>query len=296
MALSVVLLHGTWMTFYSGFFARRPPALRLVLFVFASLLALLAAGPLLGFTSGLFRIAEIPGWLFPALVSSVLLVVSWGALRLEGQGLDVLGLVPTRRRLGEFAVGFAFAVVLFGGVALVRAASVGAGWTFDLEAGLWAAVIGLPVAFVLMFSEELLFRGYAFRKAEEAWGAPAALVVSSVAFGAYHVVGEGMWGMGAFFLFAMPLLGGLVFGLAAQRTGGLALPTGLHLGGNWVNASVFGLAVPEGSALWTAPLDAAQISFLTAPDVVPRLPYITAVVLLLVIVARWPRMKPVAAS
>lgn len=277
-------------------FAGSHPLLRLLAFLLAAALVMVAAGPVLGLASGLFELASIPGWLYAAMVSALLVVVSWAALRMEGEGLRSLGLVPTRRRLGEFAAGFGVAAVLFSIVALVRAASVGAGWTFDPEAGLRAAVLGLPIAFVLMFSEELLFRGYAFHKAEEAWGAPAALVVSAVAFGAYHVLGSGMWGMGAFFLFAMPLLGGLVFGVAAQRTGGLALPLGMHLGGNWVNASVFGLAMPAGSALWAAPLDAVQITFLAAPDLMPRLPYIVAIVLLLVVVTRWPRMKPLAAA
>jgi membrane protease YdiL (CAAX protease family) len=142
-----------------------------------------------------------------------------------------------------------------------------------------------------MFSEEVLFRGYAFRKAEALWGAPVALIASSALFGAYHVVGTGYWGTGALFLFAMPALGGLVFGLAALRTGGLALPIGLHLGGNWVGAYVFGLGTPQGSALWSASVDAAQGAWLLAPDLVPRLPYLAGVVLLAVAVAKWPRRQ-----
>jgi membrane protease YdiL (CAAX protease family) len=251
-----------------------------------------AVGPVAGLASALFGIdTGHPAvvWLFPVLVSAALLGVTWAALRVERGGLGSLGLVPTRRRAAEFGAGFAVAAGLFAVVALVRAASVGADWTFDLASGARAALIGLPLAFVLMFSEELLFRGYAFRKAEKLWGAPVALVGSSLLFGAYHVVGSGYWGAGALFLFAMPALGGLVFGLAALRTGGLALPLGLHLGGNWVGASVLGLGVPEGAALWAAPVDAAQAAWLMAPDLLPRLPYIAGVALLAVAVLTWPR-------
>ena len=42
--------------------------------------------------------------------------------------------------------------------------------------------------------------------------------------------------MGWVFRLGMPTLGGLVFGVAMIRSGGLALPIGLHLGGNWVQA------------------------------------------------------------
>ena len=271
--------------------ARRSPGLRLVVF----LLAALAAGPLVGIAVGTLGLSGVPGWAYAGLVSIWLLGLTWGAVRSEGGTLRTLGLVPTRRRVREFAVGFGLAAGAFAAVALVRAASVGAEWTVDPVAGARAAVLGLPLALVLLLPEELLFRGYAFQKAVARWGAPAALAASTLAFGAYHVVGSGAWGMGALFLFVLPALGGLLFGVAALRTGGLALPTGLHLGGNWVNASVLGLGTVEGGALWAAPLDAAQVAALTAPDVVPHLPYVGALALLAVAVAGWPRTDAVGA-
>jgi hypothetical protein len=35
-----------------------------------------------------------------------------------------------------------------------------------------------------------------------------ALIATSVAFGAYHLIGRPYWAIGAFFVFAMPALGG----------------------------------------------------------------------------------------
>lgn len=258
-------------------------------FLALACVAVLAVGPVVGLAAGLFGLGH-PGLnrLFPALISAALLGITWAALRTEGHGLRRLGLVPTRRRAAEFGVGFGVAASLFVVVAFLRAASVGAGWVFDPVAGIRAAALGLPLALLMLLPEELLFRGYAFRKAEALWGAPVALVVSALAFGAYHLVGSGDWAMGAAFRFAMPALGGLVFGYAALRTGGLALPIGLHLGANWVNASVFGLAVPEGAALWSAPLTALQVVTLTAPDLLPSLPYLVAVAVLAVVVMAWP--------
>jgi membrane protease YdiL (CAAX protease family) len=186
-------------------------------------------------------------------------------------------------------------VAAFAVVALARAEMVGASWQFDPTTGAQAALLGLPVVLALMASEELIFRGYAFQKAEQLWGPAAALVGSSLAFGAYHVVGSEYWGMGAFFLFLTPTLGGLVFGLAALRTRSLALPFGLHLGGNWVNASLLGLGVPSGRALWAAPLDPSQVTTLMAPDVWPRLPYLIAVAVLFAAVALWPPRRRTAA-
>lgn len=271
---------------------KRDAALRLLGFVVAAAAAIILIGQVAGLSFGLLGIGPdhvAAQWLFPVLFSTALLGVTWAALRTEKSGFAVLGLVPTRRRAAEFGVGFAVAVVIFSVVAVVRAAAVEAGWTLNPASGARAALVGLPFTFVLMFSEELIFRGYAFRKVQTLWGGPVAVVGSSLLFGAYHVVGSNSWGMGAVFLFAMPALGGLVFGLAALRTGGLALPLGLHLGGNWSGANVFGLGAPEGSALWTAPVDAAQASWLLAPDLLSRLPYLIGVGLLAGAVIAWPR-------
>ena len=271
---------------------KRLAILQLLGFLTLACVAIGAVGPIAGLAAGLLGIVQhhpASRWLFPALVSAVLLGVTWAAFRAEGKQIRSLGLVPTRRRAVELGWGFVLAASAFAVVALVRSASIGASWTFDPVAGSRAAVLGLPLALVLLLPEELLFRGYAFRKAEALWGAPATLVVSALAFGAYHVVGSGYWGMGAVFRFAMPALGGLVFGYAALRTGGLALPIGLHLGGNWIQASVLGLGVERGSALWSASLGAEQIRSLSAPDMVPHLPYLLGLATLGGFVIWWPR-------
>jgi membrane protease YdiL (CAAX protease family) len=275
------------------------PGLRLVVFLCLAVAALTGVGPVMG--TGMAMLGVSAGGigvnaLFGGLVSAALLAVTWISLRSEGAGLGALGLLSTRRRIAEFGAGLLAAATVFAGVALARALFVGAEWSLDPAEGLRAAVIGLPIALLMLLPEELLFRGYGLRKAVDLWGAPAALVLSSAAFGAYHVIGSGYWGIGAVFLFAMPALGGLVFGYAALRSRGLALPTGLHLGGNWVNASVLGLGVPEGTALWRASLTEDQVAFLTAPDLIPRLPYIVGVLALGLLVSyRFTRRRSPAA-
>lgn len=270
----------------------RRPVLALVLFLVGAAAVFVAAGPLSALVLGPLGLAPdsaAAAFVFPAWICLLLLALTWGALRLEGRGLGALGLAFTRRRTAEFGAGFVVSAALFAAVAAVRAASVGAAWTFDPVAGGWAALTGLPLAFVRLFPEELVFRGYAFRKAEASWGPAVALVVSAVAFGAVHLVGQDVWGMGAAWRFLTPMLGGLLFGAAALWTRGLALPTGLHFGANWINASVLGLGFAEGGALWSAPLTDAQVQALTAPDLGPNLPYLAALALLAAGLAAWYR-------
>jgi membrane protease YdiL (CAAX protease family) len=227
---------------------------------------------------------SVPIWAYGAAFSAWLLLATWIALALDCERLTSLGLVPTRHRLKEFVVGFALSAALFAALASVRAASVGASWTFGGLSALPEASAGLLITLLLLLPEELLFRGYLFRRATGIAGPWPTLAVSSILFGIYHVAGSGMWGMSAFFTFSMPALGGILFGLAALRTGGLALPIGLHLGGNWVQANVLSFRpevhgrMPE--ALWTAPVSRSQFHALTAPDLLVHVPFITVMVLM----------------
>jgi hypothetical protein len=101
-------------------------------------------------------------------------------------------------------------------------------------------------------------------------------------FGGYHLIGSQNWGMGLVLQFLTPTLGGLLFGWAAVRSGGLALPIGLHWGNNWVQAGVTGFSpvadLAPAQTLWRIPITAEDFRLLMAPDLFPRLPYFAALV------------------
>jgi membrane protease YdiL (CAAX protease family) len=255
-----------------------------------------AAGPIVGTAAATAGLASVPGAAYSAVVSALLLGANSLALHREGFDLGSLGLVPSRDRIGELAIGFAVGVLLFASLALVRGAFAGVTWTFG---GLQAAlpVLGsLLVALLLLLPEELLFRGYAFQRLTQAVGAWPGILISAVLFGLYHLAGSGMWGIGAFYRAAMPALGGVVFGWLAVRTRGLALPIGLHLGGNWVQAAVFSFrAQPDAgpAAAWTAYPTESQQGALYAPDLPNHLPFIVTMVLAVVVLrlALGPRLR-----
>jgi uncharacterized protein len=265
-------------------------------FVVAAVVLLIATGPLTGMAAATLGMARVEVWTFAAVFSALMLAATVAALWLEGATLSVLGLAPSRQRVGELVTGFTIGAALFVSLALVRASSVGAVWTFAGVDASMSALAGLAVALLLLLPEELVFRGYAFRRLSDALGAGLAIGISALLFGLYHVAGSGMWGVGAMFQFAMPALGGLVLGWAAVRSGGLALPMGLHLGGNWVQASVLSFdasSAPGPRALWTAQLSEVQQQYLFAPDLGPHLPYIiTMCAAMLILRATLHRREP----
>ena len=201
----------------------RHPATRL-----ASFLVLAVAGY---FLTG--SIARTPLG-FSALLAALLLIATIACARINKESLADLGFSLSRQRLHELGFGFGVASGVFAAIALIFGLAPGASWR--------DAAFVLVLAPCLFLAEELLFRGYAFQQIVRLAGPGAAVVLTAAAFGAYHQLMAGV--------FLMPALGGLVFGYALVRSGGLALPIGLHWGGNWVQA--------------------------LTPEAMPRVPYILA--------------------
>ena len=268
------------------------PAWKLCGFLALAAIALAMSGPVVGL---LATVLPISGrWLWPATLAALIFAVTWLCLRLERRGFRDIGLALTRRRIAEAGAGFAVGAVVFSVLAVVQAAAVGRSWTLNADRVLTTVLAGVAGVLVMVVLEEVLFRGYAFRQLRSIGGSRLALVVSSVVFGLWHLVGRPYWGMGAVFVVALPALGGLVFGYALLRSGSLLLPIGLHAGGNWASTSLFGwyvrseqgaVAAPPAS-VWTAPADESTVDFLMSPDLLPHLPYIVASLLLVAFVWR----------
>jgi len=260
----------------------RVALLKALLFIAVAVVALIATGPLVGLVAAITGTSGVPVWAYSGAFSVLLLTSTAAALVLDRTGFRSLGLVPTRERVRECVFGFMVGALLFAGLALVRGARVEVAWTFAGPNGVATACVGVIIAFLLLLPEELLFRGYAFQRLVSAVGAWPGILISAVLFGVYHVVGSGMWGIGAFFQLAMPAVGGVVFGWTAVRTKGLALPIGLHLGANWVQASVLSFQPQSAvlpATLWTARVTNLQLRSLYAPDLGTHVPFVATMLL-----------------
>jgi len=264
------------------------PAGQLIAFVSAATVCVVGGVAIAGALVGVLGSVPPHGAaaLASAVIAALLLAVSAYLLHQRGRSVADLGLPVNSGRLRELGFGFAVSVALFLAVAWTQTVIVGSTWQFQGAAGAVAAMRGLALAACMVIAEELLFRGVGLRALGATCGQLAAVVLSALLFGAYHLVGSGDWAMGAAFRFFTAFGGGVLFGWAALRSGGLALPIGLHLGGNWVQASLAGFSVLTGveasqppQALWRIPITNGDVQWLTAPDVLPRLPYFVAIAL-----------------
>jgi hypothetical protein len=149
--------------------------------------------------------------------------------RLEKRSLYEIGIIPGKKSIVRFVVGYIAGLSM----AITQALIVLSTGHFRL-----AFVSQLPVSeivlpfFLYLFvacREELVFRSYPLRSLNDALGPWTALFLITMLFVLEHVLAGMSWkiaivGSG---------LGGILFGLSALKTKGLALPWGLHSAWNF---------------------------------------------------------------
>lgn len=179
------------------------------------------------------------------------LLSSWLCLRLEREPLSSLGILPVRRSARDFGLGLLGGAALVGAVAAVVFALDG----FHLEraVGNGAAAIVNVSWFMLGVAlfEEMLFHGYAFQRAIRGMGPRWAQFVFAVVFCLAHALNPGMDRGARTVALTATFLAGWMLGLCYLRTGGLALPVGVHLGWNgFLGLLGFGVSGGEFKGTW----------------------------------------------
>lgn len=157
---------------------------------------------------------------------------------------------PTTADLSDLARGIALgttvsAAVLGVGMAKGWMSAPAWGWEQGLRRETVLAAVALKASqeAVLVFNEEMIFRGYGLDTLRAAFGTPTALAISVPLFARYHGSGwKRLLGLSA---------AGLLLAFLRLGTGNLWLAAGFHYGWNIAQKSIFG---PEDSAPSLRPL------------------------------------------
>jgi membrane protease YdiL (CAAX protease family) len=180
-----------------------------------------------------------PSWVAVLVEGLVYLVgvvgLTWAFCHfLDRTSVRSLGL-QTRGWLAKLAAGWGLGTVL---QLLIFAALGIAGWLTVERAG-WQPVdlsVSIVSWLIISFNEELSFRGYILQRLAQAWGLPAAVVVSSLIFAMVHVLNPNVQPLAMVNLFAA----GLLFACAYLVSRSLWLPIGLHIGWNLAEIHLLG--------------------------------------------------------
>ena len=183
-------------------------------------------------------------------VATLLLTVLF--VRWEGVGLSDAGVKLVGGSWGRFAVAFLAGLSL----PLLRAVLVMMGTNLRYERvhslTLAQVLVSLVTYVALASREELAFRGYPLRMLDRRFGVWTALILMAALFAGEHALGGWTWWQALF----GSGVGALLFGAAALRTRGLAVPIGLHAAWNFGDGMLGGKGTP---GLWKPMVNADAI-------------------------------------
>ncbi|MGY4644951.1 CPBP family intramembrane glutamic endopeptidase [Cellulomonas sp. URHB0016] len=191
-----------------------------------------AGGLAVGAAKGSWLLALVLGLATAVLA---LLAYSWVVRRTEHREPVEVGLAGAGSALVRgLGIGLVMFSVVIGGITIAGGYDI-TGWG-SVPAAL--AFAGLTAAAAV--SEELVFRGIVFRRLEERTGTWVALALTSVLFGAVHLVNPDatLWGA-----VAIAVEAGAMLGAAYVATRRLWLPIGIHFGWNFAAGGIFGTVV-----------------------------------------------------
>jgi len=172
------------------------------------------------------------------------LAITFSFLKFEKSTFRDIGLFfdskTLKKTLKGFLIGAIIACLMIGSIIVFSDLKI----DFIENKNLFNALSWLLVFIPLAFMEEVIFRGYAFIKLNKLVGLRITQVIIAILFAYYHdftgstftsqLLGPGVWA--------------IIYGWAAIKSDGIALPTGIHISANMILA-VVGLK-DERYSLW----------------------------------------------
>lgn len=172
---------------------------------------------------------------FPYTAPLLLVLATYILYSKEKKSLSAIGLNVNVKNLSFLPLGILIGAFAFFGAKYLRALYNGE--VFEWSTTIDYSTILLAFYFILpqVATEELLFRGYLFKKTIEVSNVVIANIVFSILFTLIHVIDENVLsnlGMIIMLTIAIPV-GHLLFATALLKSKTIYFPIGLHLGNNW---------------------------------------------------------------
>lgn len=184
----------------------------------------------------------------------VIVVISWILLHfIQKESIDALGIIPNRRRLYQFFLGFLVMMLIVLLTISIETFMAQIQWSFHGEINYTAIFDALIYHLRSALTEDLVFRGALLYILIQRAGAKKALLLSAIFFGIYHVFSYGMVGSGIIPILYVTLVTGLtgyIWAYLFYKTKSIMMPLGFHIGYN-MTMSLFFQNQPYGELLFT---------------------------------------------
>jgi hypothetical protein len=168
---------------------------------------------------------------FPFTGVLLLALATWILYKTENKNLKAIGLDLQPRNLAHLFIGLLFGVAAFVISTYSRTLYTGEQWHITPHIEWLTLVKGLYLVLPTVATQQLIFRGYPYKKTVEVSNVITANIIWGLLFACYHDI----WGN----LVMLPLtilsflISQYVFGTSLLKSFTLYLPIGIHLGHNW---------------------------------------------------------------
>ena len=183
----------------------------------------------------------------------VALGITWAFGKFRKIPFKEMGLTWQRATIFRFIKGFILGTAIFS-IIILSLLKFGSMQLITGTKPINPSLLVSYLAFIpLALMEEIAFRAYSFNILNQAFGLRITQMIVAIAFALYHVAG----GHSLFMAFAGPFVWSFVFGLSAVWSGGIAVPTGIHVALNVLQIfvgmkggaeSIWKLSFPEGTS------------------------------------------------
>jgi len=149
--------------------------------------------------------------------------------RWEKLNLRDVGVIPGKKSIPRFIIGYLTGLSMAITQALVVLVVGHFRLVFVPQITISQVLLSFLLYILIASREELVFRSYSLRSLNYALGWALALAIITTIFILEHIIAGMLWGTAILGIG----MGGVLFGLAAIKTKGLALPLGLHSAWNF---------------------------------------------------------------
>ena len=170
----------------------------------------------------------------------ILLLLTWRFYARDKGTLAELGLNTHRRNLGFLALGILVGCIFFALLFIIQMSSNSIQVEINKDVSYFSIALGLFLLAPAVVVEELIFRGYCFKKFVVKAGIIKANIVFALLFLVWHWIAFNAWGnIGMMIGLLTTCFGHLLFSSALMKSGTLYFPIGIHLGNNWTSHHFF---------------------------------------------------------
>ena len=172
---------------------------------------------------------------FPFSAVILLTIATWHLYKREGTTLDKIGLNFNFKNWLLIPLGILIGAGAFLLAKYLRALCLGETINLSTEIDTKTILIAFYLILPTVAVEELLFRGYLFKKTTELSSVTKANIIFSLLFMSIHVLDSNVLqnpGMIVLLVISIPV-GHLMYATSFLKSKSILLPIGIHLGNNW---------------------------------------------------------------